>query len=48
MGEIVGLASTEQAIIGSSYIIKDMSGNFPNEEYPYDTLALFEIMFKVK
>lgn len=40
---IVGVASTEQVLIGVTYILKDLSGNIPNNTYPYTHFALPEI-----
>jgi len=40
-GIIHGVSSNELPVIGYQYIIEDISGNFPNEKYPYKMFACF-------
>lgn len=42
-GIVVGIATQDNPLIGCGYIIKDLSNNFPNETYKYDTFIVFEI-----
>lgn len=42
VGEVVGVALTEQPIIGKTWIVRDLSGNIPNETYEFDTFVLFD------
>lgn len=45
-GRIKGQANTGHAVIGITYIVEDLSGEFPNEIYPYSCIAVFEIHIK--
>lgn len=45
-GKIVGAATTPMAAIGSLMIVEDLSGNIPNEEYPYTHFACNECHLK--
>ena len=45
--EICGIALVEQAIIGSVFIIKDLSGNIPNDTYKFSTMAVPEVNLKL-
>ena len=38
-GRVVGKAITPQAFIGENLIIEDLSGNLPNEQYPFTHFA---------
>jgi hypothetical protein len=42
-GIIVGYCNVEQAVIGATAIIKDLSGNVPNKSYQYQCFACAEI-----
>ena len=42
IGMIMGKATMEQPVIGSNWILKDMSNNFPNEHYPFECFAAFD------
>ena len=44
---IKGISPTEMAVIGKGYILKDISGNFPNETYPYSHFSCFECHIKL-
>lgn len=45
-GLVLGCSTTDQAVLGKGMIIKDLSGNIPTEEYPFDTMAVFEVHLK--
>lgn len=45
-GRVVGMSTVEQPILGSGYIVKDVTGHLPNETYPYDTFVVFDIHLK--
>lgn len=45
--EICWIAMMEQAIIGSLFIVKDLSWNIPNSEYKFSTMAVHEINLKL-
>ena len=41
-GEVVGIATTGNAVIGRSIILKDLSKNFPSKIYPFEYFVAFE------
>lgn len=43
VGIIVGIATQDNPLLGCGYIVKDLSNNFPNKTYQYDTFVCFEI-----
>ena len=45
-GKIVGIATVDLPVIGMTYIVEDLSGNFPSEVYPYSAFACFEMWIK--
>lgn len=45
--EICWKAMTEQAVIGSIFIVKDLSWNIPNSEYNFSCMAIPEINIKL-
>lgn len=48
VGKIVGIATAELPVIGYTYIVEDLSGNFPSKLYPYSHLAIPGPLLKVK
>lgn len=48
MGKVVGIATSELPVIGRTYIIEDISGNFPSKLYPYTHLAIPGPLVKIK
>jgi hypothetical protein len=40
-----GVATTGIAVLGVTYILEDLAGNFPNKTYPYKCFVLSEIFF---
>lgn len=47
IGRVCGVATTPVPVIGVTYIIEDMSGNFPNETYPYTHFPCFSLHIHV-
>lgn len=47
-GKIVGIATSELPVIGYTYIVEDLSGNFPSKLYPYTHLAVPGSLLKVR
>ena len=47
IGKIKGMSTVELPVIGISYMVEDMSGNFPSATYPYKTFACFEVWLEV-
>lgn len=45
-GEIVGCSTTGYPIIGCTYMVKDLSHNFPNKTYPFECIPVFENCLK--
>lgn len=41
-GLVLGIATLDNPLMGCGYIIKDLSNNFPNKEYKYDTFIVYE------
>lgn len=46
-GEVVGVATLSQPVIGALHIIKCTDGFIPNEDYPYDTYTVPLSMIEV-
>jgi hypothetical protein len=46
-GIIVGISTNFMPVIGRIYMVKDLSGNIPNEVYKYDTFSCLENQLKV-
>lgn len=44
---ICGIATNSLPVIGQSYILQDLSGNFPNDTYAYTHFAAFECWLKL-
>ena len=42
-GKIKGVANSGVTLLGKSYILEDLSGNIPNDTYPYTHFVCFEI-----
>lgn len=42
-GLIVGTCMAMLPVLGKNYIIQDLSGNLPNEVYPFTHFACFEV-----
>lgn len=42
-GKIKGIATVDMPYIGKQYIVEDLSGNIPNQQYPYTHMVVFEI-----
>jgi len=40
---VKGIAVNSVAILGKTYILEDLSGNFPNAGYPYKHFCCLEI-----
>ena len=38
-GTVQACVSTGEPFIGKTYVLKDLSGNIPNDTYPYDCFA---------
>lgn len=38
-----GISVVEMPVLGYTYILEDISGNFPNETYPYTHFACPEV-----
>lgn len=47
-GVVVGIGISEQPVVGSGYIVKDISGNLPNDTFKYDTFLIYGIHLKIK
>lgn len=45
-GVIRGVCTTDQPVIGATYIIEDISGNVPNKTYPFKFFSVAEIHLK--
>jgi hypothetical protein len=41
-GKIKGIASDLFPLIGKLYIVEDLSGNIPNNQFPYTHMSVFE------
>ena len=41
-GIVVGVATVPLCTIGASVIVEDLSGNLPNDEYPFRIFVCFE------
>ena len=39
---VVGHSMSNQPILGAGYILQDLSGNFPNDIYDFETFQCFE------
>ena len=48
IGRIRGIAQTGEACIGRTFIVEDLSGNIPNETYPFSYFAMFECHITTK
>lgn len=44
--EVVGIATIGAAVIERSIMLKDLSGNIPNETYPFQYFCCFEVHLK--
>jgi hypothetical protein len=42
VGEVVGHSHIEIPILGNGYILRDLSGNFPNETYEFECFQTFD------
>ncbi len=42
VAKVVGVATIGVAILGRTYILEDLTGNFPSANYPYPYFACFE------
>lgn len=45
-GKVKGIAQNAYPVIGRTFILEDVSGNFPNETYPFTHFACFECQMK--
>lgn len=45
---IVGIAQNPMPVVGHIYILRDTSGNFPNDTYEYDTFVCPECYFSLR
>lgn len=47
-GIVVGCATEGAAVIGKTYMIKITESNYPipNDQYPFDTISIFEVQMK--
>lgn len=46
-GIIQGIASNYVPVIGTGYIVKDLSGNIPNTVYTYDTFVVHQVHIRI-
>lgn len=46
-GEVVGLATVDQPVIGASHLIRCTDEYFPNTDYPYDTFTVPRTMIEI-
>lgn len=46
IGKVVGVATTEMTVVGFMYIVQDLTGLFPNEEYSYGTFSVQQSFIK--
>lgn len=44
---VKGVATVEMPSIGKTYILEDISGNFPTKDYPFKSFACFEVWIDV-
>ncbi len=45
---VVGVATNGDLFLGKSYILEDLSENFPNVQHPYTHFVCFEVHMKSK
>jgi hypothetical protein len=43
LGRVIGIAQTEQPVVGRLMIVECMDGSIPNSTYPYRALSVPEI-----
>jgi len=46
MGKVIGVGTIPQANYGTGYIVLSTDGDFPNKDYPYEALIVYESMME--
>ena len=41
-GMVVGIAANDLPVVGVSWIVEDLSGQFPNDSYPYKSFVVMD------